>query len=88
MQSFLIVPNVVPVKTNGAAIKELRVACGWRQVRFAKAIQISPAYLSNIEAGRRQASPEVRVRIAEVLGVPLGAIVDGVPDLSCRKVSA
>ena len=46
--------------------------------RFAQACEIATGHLSNIEAGRRQASPEVIKRMAAVLDVPLMALI------SCR----
>lgn len=68
------------MRTNGAAVKALRIATGWRVCRLAEAVGISPQYLTNIEAGRRQGSPEVRVQLARKLGVPLGAIVNVDPE--------
>jgi transcriptional regulator with XRE-family HTH domain len=59
---------------NGEAIKALREANGWRLSKFATAVMISHGALSNIEANRRNASPEVLRRIADTLGVPLAAI--------------
>lgn len=62
------------MNTNGAAVRALREAHGWRVSKFATAARISSSYLSNIEAGRKQASPEVLRRIADTLGIPLAAI--------------
>jgi transcriptional regulator with XRE-family HTH domain len=62
---------------NGAAIKALREANGWKVGKFATAVMISSAYLSNIEAERKNASPAVLRRIADTLGVPLAAIKNG-----------
>lgn len=63
-----------PPVANGAAIKAIRQARGWRTNAFARAIDISPSYLSNIEAGRKGALPETLDRIAAALGVPVAAI--------------
>ncbi len=62
------------IRTNGAAIRALRQAYGWKITKFALANGVSPSYMSNLEAGRRQASPEVLRKISETLGVPLAAI--------------
>lgn len=62
------------LRTNGAAIRALRQAYGWKVVKFAQAIGVSRSYMSNLEAGRRQASPEVLRKISETLNVPLAAI--------------
>lgn len=58
----------------GATVRALRVANGWRSTNFARTVGISTSYLSNIEAGRRTVQPDIAVRIANTLGVPLAAI--------------
>jgi transcriptional regulator with XRE-family HTH domain len=63
---------------TGATIRALRVAYGWRAVKFAAALGISQSYLANIEAGRRALPPDLARRVADVLGVPLAAITTGV----------
>lgn len=62
---------------NGPAIKALREAHGWNGTKFAKAVKISHAHLSNIEASKRRASAPVLRAIADTLGVPLAAITNG-----------
>lgn len=57
------------------ALRALRLAMGWSTTRFAVAVGIKHPHLSNIEAGRRQASPELIERMAKVLGVPKAALV-------------
>jgi len=61
-------------KLNGASVKELRLALGIPAGEFAVRCDMSPSYLSNIEAGRKQPGPELVRRIAEKLGVSLDAI--------------
>lgn len=63
---------------TGATVRALRVAYGWRATKFAVALGISHSYLANIEAGRRQLTPELARRTADTLGVPLAAITTGV----------
>lgn len=60
---------------NGAAIKAIREAKGWKGVRLAAVVGISRFHLSNIEneAGKK-ASVEVLRKIADTLDVPLAAI--------------
>lgn len=68
------------VVQNGAAIKALREANGWRSGKFATHLTISTPYLSNIEAGRKNCPPDLLVQIARALGCPLAAIKrDGMP---------
>jgi transcriptional regulator with XRE-family HTH domain len=64
------------LQSDGEAIRAVRLyQCGWTQTELAKRADISPAYLTNIEAGRRSGSPAVVHRIAKALGVPVAAIV-------------
>ena len=56
--------------TLGAAIKRLRAAAGWSQKDFAEQLEISPSYLSLIEADRREPTIPLVRRMAEKLGVP------------------
>lgn len=65
---------------NGAAIKALRIAYGWKTDPFAAKVGISTPYLVNIEAGRKPGSPDVLRKIAETLNVPLAAITSGYDD--------
>ena len=59
---------------NGPSIRALREAVGIKHGRFAVDVDISPGYLTHIEAGRKQPAPDVVARIAKRLGVPLDAI--------------
>lgn len=61
-------------ETNGQAVRALREALGIQHAKFAVNCLISPGYLTNIEKGRKQPSPEVSRRLADRLGVPLDAI--------------
>ena len=61
-------------RINGAAVRALREAVGIKHGIFAVDCLISPGYLSNIEAGRKQPAPDVTRRIAVRLGVDLDAI--------------
>lgn len=60
--------------TNGPAIKAMRELLGVKHGDFAISCGISPGYLTNIEAGRKQPASDVTRVIAERLGVPLDAI--------------
>lgn len=62
---------------NGAAIKAIRQAKGWKGVTLASAVGISHGHLFNIESCRgKKASDEVLRRIADTLDVPLAAITN------------
>lgn len=63
------------MKINPESLRALRERSGWSVTRFAQACGIATGHLSNIEAGRRQASPEVIKRMAEVLDLPLQCLI-------------
>ncbi|GAB1642573.1 helix-turn-helix domain-containing protein [Krasilnikovia sp. MM14-A1259] len=58
---------------NGAAIKAIRTAKGWKGITFAATVGISRSHLCNIERGKH-ASDELLRRIADTLSIPLAAI--------------
>lgn len=74
-------PAIAPRErlTNGLTVRALREALGRPAGEFAVACGISPAYLSNIEAGRRQPPPPLASTIALHLGVALAAITYPAP---------
>lgn len=59
---------------HGAAIRAIREAVGIPVGAFAVRCLISQGYMSNIELGAKQPTPEVLRKIATELGVPLDAI--------------
>lgn len=60
---------------NGETVRALRERSGLSGTALAEVIAIDRAYLSHIEAGRRQPSPAVAKKIADALKVPLVAIL-------------
>jgi transcriptional regulator with XRE-family HTH domain len=68
---------------NGAAIREIRQAKGWKAVTLASTVGISRSHLANIESPkeRKGASVEILRKIADALKVPLTAItIDAAAD--------
>lgn len=59
---------------NPAALRIIRERSGLSVTALAEAAGIRQSHLSNIEAGRRRASPEVAVALARALKVELVAI--------------
>lgn len=58
------------VAINGDELRRRRQLLGETQKSFAEKAQVSDAYVSHLEAGRRQAvSPPAFVRICTVLGL-------------------
>lgn len=70
----------------GCTIATMRTLRGWTQDTLSshQKVLISRAYLANIEAGRKRATPRVVARIADALGVPQSAIIR--PDLQAETV--
>lgn len=64
---------------NGPAVRAMRELLGVKHGIFAIDCDMSPGYLTNIEAGRKQPSAAVQVAIAKRLGVPLDAITYVIP---------
>lgn len=67
--------NSPEAKRIGATIKALRTAYGWQTGKFAIAVGVTHGHLSNIEAGRKSATHETLRKIADVLNVPLAALI-------------
>jgi XRE family transcriptional regulator, regulator of sulfur utilization len=63
------------MRINTAALKALRERSGLSVTALANSAGIKQSHLSNIEAGRRSASPEVGVALARALKVDLVAIL-------------
>lgn len=53
----------------GATLRRIRILRGWKLGEFATQIDISYAYLSNIEAGRKPLPDHLLARAARVLEV-------------------
>lgn len=66
---------ILSMEINPAALRAIRERSGMSVTSCAAAAGIKQAHLSNIEAGRRKASPEVIVALADVLKIELPAIL-------------
>jgi len=64
---------------NTHALKAIRERSGLTVTALAESAGIKQAHLSNIEAGRRSASPTVIVALARSLKVELPAILNNPP---------
>lgn len=58
----------------GATLRTIRTTRGWKLGEFASALDISYAYLSNIEAGRKPLPDHLLARAARLLDVDQIAI--------------
>lgn len=69
-------------KLHGPAVKAIRNALGIPAWKFANDCGISAAYLSNIEAGRKQPSEEIITAMAARLGETKDAITYTLPEVA------
>ena len=60
----------------GRNVSRLRRARGLSQEELAHAAELRQAYLSQLEAGKRNPTIRTLIRIAEALGVPLSGLID------------
>ena len=63
------------LRVNTEALLQFRKERGFTGTSFAEAIGIDRTYLSKIEAGKRDPSPPIAKRMAEVLKINIGAIL-------------
>lgn len=61
-------------QVHGPAVRAIREALGIKHGEFAIRCDITPGYLTNIEKGHKQPSPDVAKRLATQLGIDLDAI--------------
>lgn len=67
----------VNFKLIGKRVKEVRIEKGLSQAELAVRCKTSAQYLSQIENGKKQASLQILVTVAEVLGVSLNELLNG-----------
>jgi transcriptional regulator with XRE-family HTH domain len=60
----------------GRRIRQLREAKGMSQTALAQRARIAREYLNRIEAGRHDPTVGVLARVARVLGVPVGELLE------------
>lgn len=77
------------MQINGASLRAIRERSGWTTSGLARAAGVGHSHIANVEAGRRQLSPDIARRIADILGVPLAAITsDYTPEQITGKTEA
>lgn len=64
-------------------VKEYRLNHGWSQEKLAEEVELSVGYISAIENGKKRPSLKRLEKIAAVLGVPVGALVNEQETPSC-----
>lgn len=63
-----------PLDHDPAAVTWARNAKGWTQAALAEAVGISPAHMSEVEAGSRNAPPWLLIKLAEALNCPVSVL--------------
>ena len=66
----------------GQRVRDYRSILGYSQERLAHEASINRTYIATLEAGERNPSLDLLVRLAKALEVPLGELVDGLEGLS------
>jgi transcriptional regulator with XRE-family HTH domain len=69
-----------PLRKLGGRIRALRAAAGLAPERLAAAAMIEEEILAAIEAGRRDPDYRTLARIAEALGVGVGALLSAMDE--------
>lgn len=66
-----LLSNATSPQPFGVKLRALRDARGWSQGQLARRLSLARGgYISNLEAGRKQPSPELAVQIADLFGLP------------------
>lgn len=60
---------------NPVSLAVIRILAGLSQAALSRSSGISQGYISGIEAGDKQASPEMLGKLADALGVPIAALI-------------
>lgn len=66
------------MELNPEAFRALRLKDGLSLAEAARRLAVTPGHLSNIEAGRRGASPALIKAMATLLAVPISALINNV----------
>jgi transcriptional regulator with XRE-family HTH domain len=70
------------IQINGSTLRLIRELKGIPHGKFALKVGISPSYLTNIEAGRKQPAPDVMHSIAKALDINVWEITYTLPDMA------
>lgn len=62
-------------RVNPDTLRAMRILAGYSVAAFAQQLGTTPGHISNIEAGRRGASPALIKEMARVLAVPMAALL-------------
>jgi len=68
----------MPLRTDGAALRERRTLKGLTIVEFAQLIDYNPDYVSEVELGRQNAGPHLLRKAAKILDCEIDDITNGV----------
>lgn len=66
----------LPLNQDPAKLRIKRIAAGLQQQELALRANCSKGHMSEIEKGRRSASPELLGRFAEILGCPIVDLIN------------
>jgi transcriptional regulator with XRE-family HTH domain len=76
MPVFIDSMDVTPqIKAYQINVTAFRLEKGWTPEELARAVKVSPAHVTNLEAGRSAGSIHLLIRIARALGVSLDRLM-------------
>jgi transcriptional regulator with XRE-family HTH domain len=77
-----------PLDHDPEAVTWARKSVGWTQAALAQEVGISPGHMSEIEAGTRNARPDLLNRIAKALNCPRSVLERKRPEHCDSKAGA
>ena len=75
---------VADAKLFGVRLRELRMKQGWSMYRLAKVADVSKQTVADIESGKTDPTLDTVCKLANALGVPLGASARPAPGVGGR----
>ncbi len=79
----------MPLHHFGSTLRHLRVQYGISQTDLARRLGLArQAYISNLEAGRKEPSPNIVVQVADIFGVTTDYLLRTPPDAANTPIEA
>lgn len=79
-------PSQRPYRDFGAWLRSRRLARRWTQEELARRLGYDVSYVRKVEWGERRPSDALKVRLAQVLGVPVSGLPSAVPPTPPRPL--
>jgi predicted ATPase len=79
-------PTARPYRAFGSWLRSRRLARRWTQEELARQLDYDVTYVRKIEWGQRRASEAFRIRLAQVLSVPVSTLPDPEPAMPTSRL--